>query len=77
MRLCVCVCNFLALCNISPGLQKWNIFSVWKGTANKCVIMQIVHNSYNEAKWDTGQSSDDSKINALLGEVLRFSGRTG
>lgn len=39
--------------------------------------MQIVHNSYNEAKCNTSHGSDDSTINKLLGEVLRFSRRTG
>lgn len=49
----VSVYNFLRLCNIFPGLQKWNIFSIWKGAANKYIIMQIVRNGYSEAKCNT------------------------
>lgn len=58
----VFVYPFLILCNIFQGLQKWNIFSTWKGRANKCIVIQIVHNSYNEAKCNS-HSSDFSKIN--------------
>lgn len=45
MSVSVCLNHFLVLSDVFAGLQKWNTFSVWKGTVNKCIIMQIVCNS--------------------------------